>query len=108
MIVKPRLTNADNLGMPRDIDQFTNSDIELFVCIVRMRANSAPDFRILLGQPENLGKLPNTSSDGYNEPNIIAPRPFKHAVYVSRETVIIQVTMTIDDEHQAGLSSPAT
>ena len=107
MIVEAGFADRHHLGMLRVGDQFIRRDVELFVGVMRMRADRAPDLRIRLGDCRDFVEAVNARRDRHHAVDTVGLGAFQHARAVGCEPNI-EIERRLEGAERVGAHKTST
>ena len=97
VIVEPGLADGDHLGVAAARDQVLDGEVELLMCVVRMRSYGAVDIGESLGDRQQAIELAHPGRDGDHAPYPGRPGALDDRVEVVGEVGKIEMAMAVDE-----------
>ncbi len=118
VVVEPGFAERDDLGVTRAENEIGGGQIELFVRIMRMRADRAKNVGKALGDRQHSVMTANARRDGHDAPDTDVARASDHGVELGGEIGKVEMAVAIDEHvsivprvlrlrHNAGIPAPA-
>ena len=96
VIVEPGLADRHHFRMPRDAGELIAADVELFMGVVRMRADRAKNIGKALGDRQHLRVAAHPRRDRHHAADAGRARPRNHGVEFGGEIGKIEMAVAVD------------
>src|SRR5215813_1528518 len=96
VVVEPGLSDGDHLGMAGAADQLIDSDVELLVRVMRMRANGAIDIGKALGDGNHLSVAFDSRRNGDDARDAGRPRAGNDGIELAGKIGKIEMAVAVD------------